>query len=354
MNSKNIVIVCLFALISTVCYQVASGNTDIIENFWGISGVSFNAKPEVINKNGYANKNFINNKPLLHYNENPYINTNLMNNESKQLLQSSLSGPLNTTAFNEVGNSPNNYIQEPYCGSCNNNNNPAVFTVPGTLQGPLSPRMNSDGLRSYIRYDLPPEEYMANVPTDPLTVANMVHDTKENFEKNKNTNDMVKELRGNGDAVFNELPVSGMNNTMGSDNNDEFFVNSERLIFSLNKNQLTGQGDWIRGDLPVIPNNGDWFQVSANPNSLNQGALFAMAGVGNVTAQQAAELQGRASGGTNNTFAGAEVNTPPNTFVSDLQRNQMEKVNSLNMANQSNLQVQIGGPNPSVNSTMFP
>ena len=355
MNSKNIVIVCLLALLSTVCYQVASGNTEIIENFWGISGVSFAAKPEVVNKNGYANKNFVNNTPLLHYNQNPYINTNLLNNDSKALLQSSLSEPMNHAAFNKMGDATNNYVQEPYCGSCNNNG-PAVFTVPGNYQAPLSPRFNSEGVRSFIRYDIPEEQNMANIPSDPLTVANMVHDTKENFKADtvKEGNDMVKALRGQGDAVFNELPVSGMNNMVGSENNDEFFVNSERLIFSINKSKLTGHGDWIRGDLPIVPNNGGWFQVSANPTHLNQGALFAMAGVGNVTAQQAAELQGRSQGGTNNTFAGAEINTPPNTFVSDLQNSQMQKVNHLNMANQANLQVQVGGPNPSVNATMFP
>ena len=46
------------------------------------------------------------------------------------------------------------------------------------------------------------------------------------------------------------------------DAKDGFYVNSERLIFSLQKNRLQGLGDPIRGDLPIIPCN-----PNSNPNS---------------------------------------------------------------------------------------
>ena len=51
-----------------------------------------------------------------------------------------------------------------------------TYTVNGTYDPYLSPRMNPNGVASYVRYDVPDEKYLANKANDPFTVA-------EYFEK---------------------------------------------------------------------------------------------------------------------------------------------------------------------------
>lgn len=327
MNSQNLIIVCLVAIVSTVCYQVASGQTNIVENFWN-TGMSFMAKPE-ITQNGYANPNFVNNTPILGYDTNPIINPQILSSTQKKELVESLKPTEN------------------YCGSCADG--PPVYTVPGTKQSYLPPRVNPDGVGSYVKYEIPEEANLGSIPSDPLSVSNVV--AKEDFVGTtiKEADDQVKSLRGQGDLVFNELPVSSMSNSLGTETENDFFVNSERLIFALKKDRNTGNGCMIRGDLGIIPNNGSWFQVSANPATLTQGALMAIAGPTNVTSQQAAELSMRATGGTDNTYGGSVLSTPPNTFVSNL-----EQVNTVNMGNKIDLKSSFNGVSPIVQATAFP
>ena len=328
MNSQNLIIICLVAIVSTVCYQVASGQTNIVENFWN-TGMSFIAKPE-ITTNGYANPKFVNNTPILGYDTNPIINTQILSPKQKKELVESLKPTEN------------------YCGSCTQGG-PPVYTVPGTKQSYLPPRMNADGIGSYVKYEIPKEEHLGGIPSDPLSVSNVV--SKEDFKGTtiKEADAQIKSLRGQGDLVFNELPVSSMSNSLGTETENDFFVNSERLIFALKKDRNTGNGCMIRGDLGIIPNNGDWFQVSANPATLTQGALMAIAGPTNVTSQQAAELAMRAKSGTTNTYGGGNLSIPPNTFVSEL-----EKVNSINMGNKIDMQNSFNGVSPVVQATAFP
>ena len=325
MNSKNLLIICLVAVVSTICYQVASGNSQIIENFWN-TGMGLMAKPEVTT-NGYANPEFINNTPLLGYDTNPVINTNILTPK-------------------ELSELPK---RETYAHHNSNGNAQPVFEVPGTKQSYLSPRMNPNGLGSYVNYNIPNVNELASNPADPLSVSSVV--PKEDFvgETPMETEEQVKALRGQGNLVFNELPVSSMTNSLGTETDNEFFVNSERLIFALKKDRNTGNGCMIRGDLGIIPNNGQWFQVSANPATLTQGALMAIAGPTNVTAQQAAELSMRATGGTDNTYGGGTLEVPPNTFISNL-----VKVDTINMGNKIDLKTSFKGVSPLVEATAFP
>lgn len=75
-------------------------------------------------------------------------------------------------------------------------------------------------------------------------------------------------------------------NNMGSDAQPVIF---DRLIYSNIRSRLRGQGDYIRGDLLITPDNykcdggghPGWFQVSVKPNrDLNMGAMSMIAPVG--------------------------------------------------------------------------
>lgn len=79
----------------------------------------------------------------------------------------------------------------------------------------------------------------------------------------------------------------------------------DRYIFANQKSRTYGQGDSIRGDLPIIPNNNGWFDVSAQPQiDLRDGALMSMGGLNNDTSKELQALRTASSGGTLNVGGG--------------------------------------------------
>ena len=350
--NKNIVIITLLSILSLLCYKIASTQADTVENFWGLSN-GFVAKQDIVDKN--ENSVSGNNQAQLCYNANPYINTNIMAKNDISNLQQSLAPP-NSAQFQnyltetgqmganqqQVQMANNDFSNEPYCNSCSSG--PVSYTVPGNYESYLPPRFNSVGLEGNIRYEIPQEKNLGGEVNNPLMVANSIqqpqireeyhskgqtknaqsglqHGGTFNGDTPKQYNKMYDNLSG--EQNVNKLPVASMNNAIGDEKNNEFFVNSERLIFALNRSRLQAQGDFIRGDLPVVPYNpnsdpgsGVWFRPSVSPSvDLRAGAMNVIAGVGNVTAQQTSELQMRATGGQNDTFGGVPLVVPESTAV---------------------------------------
>lgn len=395
--NKNIVIITLLSILSLLCYKIASTQADTVENFWGLSNTLI-AKQDIVDQNGNSVPG--NNQAQLCYNANPYINTNIMAKSDVQTLQQSLAAPGSPQFQNylsQTGQIPdenskkvnfaqNDFSNEPYCGSCSSGGSaqgPVTYTVPGTYDSYLSPRFNPLGLEGNIRYNIPEEKNLASEVNNPLMVANAVQqpqireeyhskgqmkNAKHGLENGgkfhgdtpKQFDQMYDELSGNQNV--NKLPVASMNNAIGDEKNNEFFVNSERLIFALNRSRLQAQGDFIRGDLPVVPYNpnsdpgsGVWFRPSVSPSiDLRAGAMNVIAGVGNVTAQQTSELQMRATGGQNDTFGGVPLVVPESTAVGRVGQYQQQQLNTINMGNQAELNAQTYNPNPSVSVTTFP
>lgn len=400
--NKNIVIITLLSILSLLCYKIASTQADTVENFWGLSNTLI-AKQDIVDQNGFSVPG--NNQAQLCYNANPYINTNIMAKNDVQTLQQSLAPPgspnfqnyLTQTGQVEGGNNnidkrvnfaDNDFSNEPYCGSCSSGSQrrsqgPVTYTVPGTYDSYLSPRFNPNGLEGYIRYNIPEEKNLGSEANNPLMVANSVqqpqireeyhskgqmknaqhgleHGGKFNGDTPRQYDQMYDELSGSQNV--SKLPVASMNNAIGDEKNNEFFVNSERLIFALNRSRLQAQGDFIRGDLPVVPYNpnsdpgsGVWFRPSVSPSiDLRAGAMNVIAGVGNVTAQQTSELQMRATGGQNDTFGGVPLVVPDSTAVGRIGQYQQQQLNNINMGNQAELNAQTFNPNPSVSVNSFP
>jgi hypothetical protein len=78
------------------------------------------------------------------------------------------------------------------------------------------------------------------------------------------------------------------------------YTTYDRFIFSNAKSRQYGQGDWIRGDLPIapVPPNSDpasnvWFRPAARPaTDLNQGALNVLGGYDNESSKALQTLVG--------------------------------------------------------------
>jgi len=81
-----------------------------------------------------------------------------------------------------------------------------------------------------------------------------------------------------------------------------------QFVFANQKSRLRGLGDPIRGDLPIVPCEGNWFSVHPNVNlDLHEGAMNVMGGVGNQTNQALSKLIWNASGNADTTIGGVNI-----------------------------------------------
>ena len=202
------------------------------------------------------------------------------------------------------------------------------YSIPGTYQASLNPRFSNTSYGANIRYNMPAYSHQA-APCNPLTFGQMAKEnyTREDYsgcgscgsgcsapvcEKggsskvpmqsppvmhgdyaDGNYNEMVDKAMEQSQypQVSDQMPVQTMNsvNALGEEMPQPIVY--DRLMFANRNSTLRSQGDWIRGDLPIVPCNTGWFQVSVNPNiDLNQGAMNVLCGLDNGTAQQMAAL----------------------------------------------------------------
>jgi hypothetical protein len=141
------------------------------------------------------------------------------------------------------------------------------WSVPGTYQSLVAPRSASVQYGSQIQYNLPPESLLAYRSNTPFA------------------NDGLLLTTGEGDIV---QPVT-----------------YDRFMFSNKRSRLREHGDPIRGDLPIIPHNSDWFRPSVQPHiDLKEGAMQVMGGFDNETNNQLSLLMAASAGNAMQTFGG--------------------------------------------------
>lgn len=141
------------------------------------------------------------------------------------------------------------------------------WSVPGTYQSLVAPRSTSVQYGSQINYNLPPENLLAYKSDTPFA------------------NDGLLLTTGEGDIV---QPIT-----------------YDRFMFSNKKSRLREHGDPIRGDLPIIPHNSDWFRPSVQPHiDLKEGAMQVMGGFDNDTNNQLSLLMAASAGNAMQTFGG--------------------------------------------------
>jgi hypothetical protein len=187
----------------------------------------------------------------------------------------------------------------------------AVFTVPPTWQGNLSPRFSNLGYGAYINYNIPDAEHLA-VPRNPLTWSQdfpltMGGPVREGYAqpaglspqaravaRAQNMTNAVEASRFAQNAEEGKFLVGQEALPEGAQ-----IYNYDRLVYAQKKSRLHGLGDPIRGDIPVVPIQGDWFRPSVAPNiDLRQGAITTISGHDNATSRELRALQGAWSGKT--------------------------------------------------------
>ena len=151
------------------------------------------------------------------------------------------------------------------------------WSVPGTFQSLVAPRSASMQYGSQIQYNLPPENILAYRSDTPFA------------------NDGL--LTSEGDII---QPVT-----------------YDRFMFANKRSRLREHGDPIRGDLPIIPHNSDWFRPSVQPHiDLKQGAMQVMGGFANDVNNELSQLMAASAGNALQTFGG--VNFSGDTGLSAL------------------------------------
>jgi len=207
------------------------------------------------------------------------------------------------------------------------------FQTPGNFQSNLSPRFANTQFGSQIRYYARAFKNMG-VPKSPLGYANMAKEnyTQENYGcgscgggcfaaecggssksqspkscaagvapplmkadyLNGNAREVLSEAIDNhaaSDGFTNTLPIGNMSTVNNMGEQLDNVIVYDRMMFANRNSKLRSQGDWIRGDLPVVPCNTGWFQVSVDPAiDLNQGAMNVLGGVKNETAGALANI----------------------------------------------------------------
>lgn len=268
-------------------------------------------------------------------------------------------------------------IQNNYSSMLQPNPRKAFYTVPGNFQSKISPRMFGGDYGANITYNLPSKENLA-VPDSPLDFANAV--SKENFAPAScGTGGEPLDYHGGAplmqagyaagdynevlDKAYNgpnvtkfshaNLPVGDMT-TMNSLGEEDQPIVYDRYLFANRNSRLKSQGDFFRGDLPIVPINNGWFNPSVQPNvDLQQGAMNVMAGVNNETSQQLADLIYTTSGNYKTTIGGVnmqnELGNPAKTRYSSTRNNSLSRTN---MGNQYKTNLSAGKGDVQV--TVFP
>jgi hypothetical protein len=214
------------------------------------------------------------------------------------------------------------------------------FSVPGTFQGALNPRFSNTQYGANILYNLPSNKNMA-APINPLGYGDMAQENYVQKLAPQNRENYVASCGKGGigsanqyrsapvmqadyaDGNYNQLlyndvleglqPLSdqfaiGNMEMIGMDGNTEQPIVYDRLMFANRNSRLRSQGDFIRGDLPIVPCNTGWFQVAANPVlDLQQGAMFVLGGIDNSPTQQLAAMFNDSNGST--TMAGINMSS---------------------------------------------
>lgn len=207
-----------------------------------------------------------------------------------------------------------------------------VFTVNGNAQSALSPRFSSTGYGANISYNLPEGKNLAVEPDNPLQLSPLdyakavenrdITEIKEGFENpSSQFSELQRQQMESGADNSASLPIQSMATTAARGSKVPLVM--DRFIVANMKSRRYGQGDYIRGDLGVVPvlpnsdpNSCTWFRPSVNPAvDLNPGAMAVLVGAYGDTARQTAQLQMQASSGATNTFQGVQWQPPMDTSV---------------------------------------
>ena len=226
-----------------------------------------------------------------------------------------------------------------------------VFAAPPNFQSLISPRFSALQMPASITYSMPSENNMAFRTASPFaspppgslsstslpTVEQFAHPTQKSGTLGSGGHGANIAHKGGSSLpkhdVFGEpamnfsdpsmLPMTSStmaaNAQAAADNGlgvEAQPVVMDRFIAANRNNSLRSQGCMFRGDLPIVPCNSGWFQVSVNPAlDLQQGAMNVMGGVYNETANKLATVINMSSGGAISNVGGVNMATQVSTCL---------------------------------------
>lgn len=192
------------------------------------------------------------------------------------------------------------------------------FFSTSNFQSQLSPRFSNVNYGANIRSEFPNPE-MLGVPINPISgqPGYLGGTYKEGFN-GISTFSGQDGYTGPSYAApmyreggFSELPSDQTEVFFSQDGTVKQPIVYDRYMYANRNSRLRGQGDPIRGDLPIAPMTGNWFVPSATfegPNVvLQQGAMNVLGGVNNETSTQLSKLIYESSGKTNTTIGGVDL-----------------------------------------------
>lgn len=193
------------------------------------------------------------------------------------------------------------------------------------FQSLLSPRFSNVNYGPNLRTQFPQYSNMG-VPQNPLGYPTkskapsgipVNRHRMGNAYANGNYNSVVNDVRSIGGNAMSTDTVAYPQESDGEINQPIIY---DRYIYANRKSKLRSGGDPIRGDLPIVPDSGNWFTPSVHPNiDLQPGAINVLAGVNNDTNKQLANLIYNASGRADTTIGGvnmSDVNMSQNNYAS--------------------------------------
>lgn len=147
----------------------------------------------------------------------------------------------------------------------------------------------SCGGGSYLQYYNNEQFEQPQQDTSPLYFGNMVQENyiPSDYETigTYNDNNSGIPIPVYDEKSGNTLPIGDMTDMAAGEDNKYIYDRTIGSIgFTSTKigGRRRGQADYIRGDLPILPDRGSWFQVSADvTNTLLDGALNVSNGIGN-------------------------------------------------------------------------
>ena len=174
------------------------------------------------------------------------------------------------------------------------------FQVPN-FDSIISPRFSNVNYGPDLRTSLPDARAMA-MSQDPIDLQRYRSDYGVSSYANGDYKKVLAKISGM-DTDMDAFQTEAM---LGPDITQPIVY--DRYIVANKQSKLRALGDPIRGDLPIVPNTGNWFVPSVHPNiDLQAGAINVLAGFDNENSKQLAQLIYASSGGADTTIGGLNL-----------------------------------------------
>lgn len=189
----------------------------------------------------------------------------------------------------------------------------------------LTPRFSSIGYGANIKMNMPSNNMLAT-PKNPVAQQQQYSFVPPDLPPQQRVVEKFSPSCNNGLSSSNNISQSTVGSGSGGTTVTSSFSNStpamlgfgdgieapvivtNELMWANSKSNLRSQGDWIRGDLAIVPCEPGWFRPSVVPSrDLQSGALAVMGGMQGGSA--VASLMSKNSAGLISTFGGTTFGT---------------------------------------------